>query len=146
MSHKTISLEFDGYWRDENSASIPNESGVYLVYACTYNTLNDTVDIDRLNYIGESAWARDRIQNHEMRAEWNRRLKTGQELCFSFAPISNPDRERAEAALIFHHKPPVNTEFTDSFPFDDTTVNSSGRCAKITPSFTAKKTVKARAW
>jgi uncharacterized protein YcfL len=33
MAEKTISIEFRGYWLDEDgSSSIPAESGVYCVY------------------------------------------------------------------------------------------------------------------
>ncbi len=146
MTEKTISLKFGGYWRDKNSGGIPNDPGIYLVYTCTYNREADSVTLHRLIYIGEAAEARDRVQGHEKRPDWKRYLKQGQELCYSFAPIANPDRERGEAALIYQHKPPANEEYTDSFPFDDTTVISSGRRELITPSFTVRKTVKARAW
>lgn len=142
MADKTVTLKFDGYWRDVNSGGVPNDPGIYLVYTCTHDREAKTVTLHKLLYIGEAAKVRDRIQNHEKRSEWKRHLKQGQELCYSFAPITKPDRERAEAALIYYHKPPVNTEYTDSFPFDDTTVKSSGRCAGITPSFTVRKTVK----
>ena len=30
MTPKTISLTFEGYWRDVNSGGIPNNSGIYL--------------------------------------------------------------------------------------------------------------------
>ena len=137
---KKISLTFDGYWRDENSGSIPNESGIYLVYTCTYNQTKKTVALNELVYIGESGRVRARIEDdHEKRPEWEAHLTRGQELCFSFAPTVNPDRERAEAALIFHHEPPVNVEYKNSFPFDDTTVSSTGRCAFITPEFTVRR-------
>jgi excinuclease UvrABC nuclease subunit len=140
VAAKTISLSFDGYWRDVNSNGVPNEPGIYLVYVCTYNAQPKTVTLHRLIYIGEAAKVRDRIQNHEKRPIWARYLAQGNELCYSFAPITSPDRERAEAALIFHHKPPVNTDYKDSFPFEETTVNSSGKCEHIAPSFTVQRT------
>lgn len=145
MSEKTISLEFDGYWRDEKSEYIPNDPGIYLVYACTFDQQAGTVSLRELMYIGEAAMARDRIQGHEKRPDWKKRLRSGEQLCFAFAPVTNPDRERAEAAVIHYHKPPVNTEYTDSFPFDDTTVKSAGRCRKIATPITVRRTVKARA-
>jgi len=146
MGEKTILLGFKGYWRDVNSGGMPNEPGIYLVYTCSYDREAKTVTLHKLIYIGETAKVRDRIQGHEKRPLWKRHLKEGQELCFSFAPVSNPDRERAEAALIFHHKPPVNVDYVDSFPFDDTAVNSSGRCEYITPLFAVRRTAGARAW
>jgi hypothetical protein len=41
------------------------------------------------------------------------------------------DRERAEAAMIFSHKPPCNTQCVDSFPFDTTTISTSGKNALL---------------
>jgi hypothetical protein len=138
VTAKTITLTFDGYWRDANSASIPNASGIYLVYTCTHDRQAGQVTLHKLIYIGESDRVRDRIQFHEKRAKWQRYLGPGQELCYSFAPIASPDRQRAEAALIYHHKPPVNDEYKDSFPFDDTTVISGGKCTFIEQSFTVR--------
>ena len=141
MMAKTIYLEFRGYWRDVDNQAVPNEAGIYLVYTCTFNREQNTVALRRLIYVGEAAKVRDRIQGHEKRPKWKEYLRPGEELCYSFAPIDAPDRQRAEAALIFHHKPPVNDEYTNSFPFDDTTVSSSGRCAFIAPLFTVRRTV-----
>lgn len=126
---KVINLSFDGYWREVNKGGIPARSGIYLVYVCRYNSSQETVTLDKLIYIGESANARDRIENHEKWSEWHRHMPKGSEICFSFAPVNSPDRERAEAALIYHHKPTCNGEHLYSFPFDDTTVVSTGRCA-----------------
>jgi hypothetical protein len=61
-------------------------------------------------------------------------------LCFSAARVeTKATRQRAEAALIFKHKPPVNDEYTGSFPFDTTTIKANGKIAKLTTSFTVKK-------
>lgn len=137
---KTINLDFDGYWREVNKGGIPEKSGVYLVYVCRYDESQKTVTLDKLVYIGEAENAQDRITNHEKWPEWRKHVPKGSEVCFSFAGVTSPDRERAEAALIFYHKPPCNTEYIDSFPFEDTTVVSTGRCAKITSPITVKTT------
>jgi hypothetical protein len=34
---KTIPLEFDGCWREENKSGVPNASGIYLVYRGVFN-------------------------------------------------------------------------------------------------------------
>ena len=138
---KTISLEFDGYWREVNKGSVPARSGIYLVYVCKYNELQKEVKLNELTYIGESDNVRDRIENHEKWPEWRRRVPEGSEICFSFAGVSSPDRERAEAALIYYHKPPCNDEYIDSFPFEDTTVQSTGKCALLSSSITVSKTI-----
>ncbi|QLH11253.1 GIY-YIG nuclease family protein [Nitrosarchaeum sp. AC2] len=133
---KAIELKFDGYWREINSGGIPNSSGIYLVYCCKYNTAEKTVAIRKLIYIGESSKVNERISGHEKKTEcWNGKLQSGEVLCYSFASVSNPDREIAEAALIFKHKPVCNTEYMDDFLYEQTTVKSSGMCNFIESSF-----------
>ena len=34
---KTITLKFNGYWREVNKGGVPNQSGIYCVYSCIYN-------------------------------------------------------------------------------------------------------------
>lgn len=123
---KTIRLNFDGYWREVDKGSIPARSGIYLVYVCKYNELQDTVSLDKLIYIGEADNVCDRIANHKKWPEWYQYVPEGSEVCFSFAGVTSPDRERAEAALIYYHKPSCNEEYIDSFPFDDTKLNPLG--------------------
>ena len=50
------------------------------------------------------------------------------------------DRERAEAAMIFKHKPPCSTQFVESFPFDTTTITTSGKNALMHAQFTVTRT------
>lgn len=144
MVAKTISLNFDGYWREVNKEGIPTESGIYLVYVCTYNepigTARGTVTLEELIYIGESDDVGGRIADHEKWPEWRKHVPEGSQICFSFASVNSPDRERAEAALIYYHKPPCNDEYTDSFPFADTTVVSSGKCTLLSSPITVSKT------
>lgn len=139
----TISLEFDGYWREPKIASIPKHAGVYCVYACIYNkddTPKPTVGIKGLLYIGEAGDVNGRIAGHELWPDWKGRLTSGQEICISTAPVSAvATRRRAEAALIYNNKPPVKVEYAHSFPFDTTTVKVSGKTAELTSAFTVKK-------
>jgi len=137
---KTISLNFDGYWREVKKGGVPARSGIYLVYVCRYNEPQSTVTLDKLIYIGEAGDVRDRIANHERWPEWRRHVPKGSQVCFSFAGVTSPDRERAEAALIYCHKPPCNDEYTDSFPFEDTTVESTGRSALLSSAITVRRT------
>ena len=77
------------------------------------------MSIRKLLYIGESATVRNRIRQHLSGAtgrSWKQHLRAGEVLCFAFAPISRTTHERAEAALIYKHKPPENTEYARSFP------------------------------
>ena len=46
------------------------------------------------------------------------------------------DRKRVEAALTYHHEPPCNIEYVDSFPFDKTNVTTKGETDKLSLDFT----------
>jgi hypothetical protein len=143
MAAKSYALEFDGYWREPNVGRLPAKSGIYGVYSCIYNASEGTVSLQRLLYIGEAADVCDRLANHERWADWKRQLKTGETICVNVALISpDADRQRAEAAMIFKHKPPCNTEYVDSFPFDTTSITTSGKNALMQASFTVTRTEK----
>jgi hypothetical protein len=140
MAAKTINLAFKGYRREVNIGGLPKISGIYTVYVDTYNSSLDTVTLHKLIYIGQAEDINDRIANHEKWAEWRKYVGKGQELCFGYAEIANPDRERAECALIFHHKPPCCEQCTSSFDYDETTVISTGRHEFIDSPITVKRT------
>lgn len=137
MSEKNYSLEFDGYWRKPSVSGLPSGSGIYGVYAGIYNKDRGTISLNRLLYIGEAGNIQKRISGHEKWDTWSSKLRPGEELCFNAALISpQSDRERAEAAMIFQHKPPCNTEFVNSFPYGTTTIRTSGRNALLETYFT----------
>jgi excinuclease UvrABC nuclease subunit len=140
MAAQTYVIEFDGYWREPNKGGVPAQSGVYCVYTCVHNTQAKTVSLQKLNYIGEAEDVRSRISNHEKQEDWESHLKSGEQLCYSFGPVPAASRERCEAALIFKHKPPENTEYVDVFPFDQTTLNLSGKTGLLYTSFTVYRT------
>ena len=107
------------------------------MYACTYNPQEKTVSIRKLVYIGEAANVNERVSAHERWQDWERELKRGEELRFNAALISpDSDRQRAEAAMIHHHKPPCNVEYVDSFPHEQTTISTSGKNAELDGHFT----------
>ena len=133
---KTIALDFQGYWLEVNKGGVPEKAGIYCVYAGTYDKSADTVSLRELIYVGESYNVGARISNHERLSDWKKRLNTGETLCYSFAGATSEDRERAEAAVIYHHKPPCNTEYKDSFPFTETIIRTSGRNARLDSCFT----------
>lgn len=140
MVARSYTLNFDGYWREPNIGGLPAMSGIYGVYTCTFNSRNQTVTLNRLIYIGESANVRERVANHEKWDQWRRRLRLGETLCFNAAPISPAtDRERSEAAMIHHHKPPCNEQYVNDFPFDTTTITTNGRCALMGSKFTVRR-------
>jgi len=141
MELKTLKVEFYGYWRERYIENIPNRSGIYCVYECTYDTFGDTISIRRLIYIGEAGKVKDRIINHEKRHEWKKYVNTGNELCFSFGYVESKNRSRAEAAFIYNHKPLINTDYVNEFPFLSTAVISKGRTAKLNTNFSVYKSV-----
>jgi excinuclease UvrABC nuclease subunit len=135
MAEKSYDLTFEGYWRDQSTGAVPAESGVYCVYECTYDEGKDTVSLHELIYIGEAGNVNTRIATHEKRPHWEKHVKPGNELCFSFAGVREGDREEVEAALIFRHKPPENDEYKDFFPYEKTSMSLSGRVALLATHF-----------
>lgn len=140
MAAETFNIKIDGYWPDIYKNNIPNHSGVYFVYGSTYNIVANIVNINKLIYIGESDKVYDRILNHDKNNDWKKYVRPGDTLCYSTCPVSEAYRMRVEAAYIFRHTPPENDEYIDNFPFDQTTVNSSGKVALLDPSFTVYRT------
>lgn len=136
MATKTYNLVFEGYWRAGKVGGLPAVSGIYCVYAARFQAWSNTVSLRRLLYVGESENVHDRVGGHERWTDWHRRLQSGEELCFSAAAIApESDRQRAEAAVINHHKPPCNTEYVNGFPFDRTEVTTSGASGLLTARF-----------
>jgi predicted GIY-YIG superfamily endonuclease len=139
MAVKSFTVEFEGYWRGSNVSGIPSKSGVYCVYVCTHNRLKGTVTLHQLVYIGESSDVNNRIIGHEKLEDWKKYIKQDQQLCFTFGYVESTYRERVEAALINEHKPPVNTEYKYSFPYDTTTIKTCGRNAKLKSELTVQR-------
>ena len=141
MSGKTIELNFKGYWRAQNVGGLPDGPGVYCVYTCVYNARPKTVTLKNLIYIGHSDNIQERVIYHQQWGEWERQLEWGETLCFSAAVIHDElDRELAEAALIYQHKPSCNTIYRQLFPFDSATVHTKGNNSKLSSNFTVRRT------
>jgi excinuclease UvrABC nuclease subunit len=139
LAEKSYELDFVGYWREVNVDSVPDDSGVYCVYACRH-TREGEVSIRLLIWIGEAKNVRSRIKEHGKLSDWKGHLREGEVLCFNYAQVKASDRQRVEAALIFHHKPPENDEYKDAFPFDKTNIKTKGRSAKLSSSFSVERT------
>lgn len=135
---KTFDLNFRGYRREENWGLLPSKSGIYCVYAATLDGKTGKLKNGRLLYIGESDDIRRRVPEKPKRRrdKWARELNSKEVLCVSYTEIENEDdRERAEAAMIYHHEPPCNEEYTDSFPFNRTRIRTGGKNAKLSKLF-----------
>ncbi|PRY09833.1 hypothetical protein CLV24_11737 [Pontibacter ummariensis] len=126
MATQTFRTENQGYWRDRNKNGFPNHSRVYFVYEASYNANSNTVPLSHLIYIGEAGDVGGRTASHEKCTDWLKYVQKDNELCFSTACVQSQDRIRVEAAYIYKHKSPVNTEYKYVFPFDQTTVISTG--------------------
>ena len=107
VMEKAIELKFRGYWRTKNASGIPNESGIFCVYLCTYNFNSDTVTLHKLLYVGQAEKVQDAIYETDLNVLWFERLNDDQELCFSFAPVTEDfdesDRKKIVASLIKFH-------------------------------------------
>lgn len=100
-----------------------------------------TVSIQKLLYAGESENMRERVPGHKWWQDLERELLSGEKLCFSAALIASESGwQRAEAAMIHHHKPSCNLEYAVSFPYDQTTISTSGKNAKLDGKFTVYRT------
>ena len=131
-------LNFDGYWREPNWKGLPEQSGIYCIYACIHYARENAVKIERLLYIGESEDVQERIfeGRKSRRDRWAEELLQGEVLCANFAEISPTEiRERVEAAMIYHHQPPCNIKYALDFPFCRTSVRTSGENALLDSSF-----------
>ena len=82
MADKTISLDFDVCWMESNMEEIPKESGIYVVYECTYEALNNEVSLSKLIYIGQAENIKERIINHERWPLWRKKCGFGRKICF----------------------------------------------------------------
>jgi hypothetical protein len=136
MAEQSYTVEFDGYWREVNKENIPSQSGIYCVYECTYNESEGTVSIKKLIYIGESEDVKSRIAKHDKLTVWGKYIGPGNTICYNFAPVPSSIRDRVEAAVINHHKPPVNDEFKNNFPFDTTKMVLKGKIKFLNAKFT----------
>ena len=115
-------------------------SGLFCVYECTHDEQEKTVSLNKLLHIGEADDARNKLANHEKYDNWKKHVKSGNTLCFSFGALGSYNRKRVKAAMVYKHKPPENTKYKDSFPFDRTKVSLSGKIALLTETFEINRT------
>lgn len=137
---QSFTIEFDGYWREPNKGSVPEKSGIYCVFSCVYNVAEKTVTLKKLIYIGEADDARAAIANHGNLTDWNKQLMQDEILCYNFGFVHPTNRVRCEAAMIFKHKPPLNSAYKSAFPFDQTTITLAGKTNLLDTQFTVQRT------
>jgi hypothetical protein len=139
MAEQTLVVDINGYWRDQQRKILVENSGIFFVYEAKYNDTDQTVDLLRIIYIGHDASIGQFLLSSELRQEWLQMIEPGNELCYATAAVDNYYRTRVAAAYIFAHLPPVNKEYTTAFPFDRTTIISTGKTALLYPVITATR-------
>ncbi|MGA4279060.1 GIY-YIG nuclease family protein [Ralstonia nicotianae] len=139
MADQSYSITFEGYWMESKKDNIPSKSGIYGVFSGIYNKEKNQVNLQKLIYIGESVDVKARIANHEKLQDWERHINEGEEIFYSFGAAPEASRNRCEAAIIFQHKPPENTEYAEAFPFDKTNITIDGVVAFLERKFTVER-------
>ena len=121
-------LDFKGYWSidDTSSARFP---GIYCIYAVP------SAPAAHLLYIGQARDIGDRVCYHERRLDWLAAARYSDVLFNACHIPDDHERHQAEAAMIYQHKPPCNTEFKAHFPYGLTTLRTSGQNANLAPGF-----------
>lgn len=136
----SYNLVFDGYYLEGSEDNFPDTSGIYCVYACTYNKLKNRVSLRKLLYIGKAEDFHKRHNPHDKKPAWKRELNEGEMLCYSRAPLSINSLVICEAAMIYKHQPICNKECKDDFHHDMTHVRTSGVNRGLLSDFTVNRT------
>ncbi|MEI6683037.1 MAG: hypothetical protein WCO44_10445 [Bacteroidota bacterium] len=139
MSEQTVIIHISGYWREESKSEIKKSPGLFFVYETHGKEGDQSLDLLRLIYIGETDNIRAAIADHDSHNAWQKSIKPGNELCYAVAQVDSFLRKRVKAAYVLTHKPPANPDTQAPFPYDKTTLLSTGRTALINPVITLKK-------
>ena len=125
---RTYSIQFDGYWLEQNKANVPERSGVYLVYRGKYDQVEKIVKLYEIIYIGQSVDMRQRIVSHDHLDKFKKTLENGETLCYSCASVDENDLDIIENALIIAQKPRLNDYKQSGLNFSEKRFIVSGRC------------------
>ena len=128
---KRYNINFKGYRRDCNKATLPHDSGIYMVYRCIYDSLTDKVTLKEIIYIGQAEDLCDRLNNHDKRPLFLKACERGEEICYAYANVSMDDLNIVENALVFAQKPRLNCDLVDSFNYDSAAFLVEGKCALL---------------
>ena len=132
---KQINLDFDGFWIERKMEKLPQQAGIYVVYEGAYDEEGKSVHLEKIVYVGKSDNFAAQINGHEKFGAWKEECGESNELFFACAPIEGEDREIAFAALIYEQEPPVNEQYKDVFPFEDTEIELSGKTGLLVTTF-----------
>lgn len=112
----SYNLNFKGYWIESHISGIPQSSGIYLVYKCTYDDAG--VTLKELLYIGKSDNLHNSIESDNKRDFFKKECHNGEILCYSIAEAPQKDLNIIENALIFAQHPKLNDDLNNGFKFD----------------------------
>ena len=124
-------INFNGYRRDCNKATLPHYSGIYIVYRCIYHSETDKVTLLEIIYIGKAEDLNERLNNHEKYQKFLEACNAGEEICYAYANVSMDDLDVVENALIFAQKPSLNSELVDSFNHASAGFLVEGKCSLL---------------
>lgn len=133
----TYSLDFNGYYL--STESLPEETGVYLVYTCVYNKSTDKVTLKRLLYIGKSLKTentnlRNEVKQHVDNERFTQYIGEGEQLCFAYTLCDGRSLDVVENGLIFMQKGLINKNLLYNFNHVGllpVTFNISGKCSLL---------------
>lgn len=128
---KRYNINFKGYRRDCNKATLSHYCGIYMVYRCIYDSLTDKVTLKEIIYIGQAEDLCDRLNNHDKRPLFLKACERGEEICYAYANVSMDDLNIVENALVFAQKPRLNFDLVDSFNYDSAAFLVEGKCALL---------------
>lgn len=124
-------VTFKGYRRDCNASTLPDYSGIFMIYRCKYNPDNDTVTLLELFYIGQSKNLNNEVNYHARHEEFLKEAKVGEEICYAYAKLPESSLDIIENALVFSQKPRLNTYLKDNFNHSASEFHIDGNCALL---------------
>lgn len=121
MAGQVFKVDIVGGWVDSD-INIPAASGILFVYASEIGEEDISSNLNRLLYITESADINSHIESDCVFKKLKPYLREYEQLYYYVSACGSRFRKRIAAAFIHQHKPIANSEFVNSFPFHETTV------------------------
>ena len=117
---KSYGAVFRGYRMDTNRDTLPEYTGILIVYRCILEEKSHTVELKEILYIGKALNIRATV--NELHDTFIVEVKDGEDLCYSYAeiPEDNHNLDIIENALVFAQKPRLNKneELKTEYNFD----------------------------
>lgn len=99
---------------------VPSQYGIYVVVKKDVNGKNSVL------YIGQSDDLNTRLSNHEKYPSFINGIAEDEELIIYTAVVDSKKIDRVEQAMIYHFKPPLNSDHKSEFKKQDTTISFKG--------------------